>query len=152
MNAEITEGNKVGILLTMPATATALSRRIRDRVYSFAIWTLGAFLRVTGPVLEGWLRPSASARSFLLLVVLPALGAVVFYVRTLRRGFRNQFRVAIRIDTLLEFYEHGMYDREGELYPAGRAPARVTPSLRGVDSKPRPDLILDSGECADCGR
>lgn len=120
---EIADEYKGEILLAMLEHRYSAIERIRDRVYSFAIWTIGIFLGVAGLVLEGSLRPNLSTKGFLALAVLLALAAVVFYIRDLEKGFRNQFRVAIRIETLLGFYEKGAYDSEGELYPASWAKA-----------------------------
>ena len=56
-------------------------------------------------------------------MALLALAAILFYIRDLEKGFCNQFRVATRIEMLLGFYEAGVYDSAGGLYPASWASA-----------------------------
>ena len=119
----ITEEQKADILLAMLEHRYGAIERIRDRVYGFAIWTLGIFLGVTGLVLEGTLQPGPTGRWVLSFAAFLALAAIVFYIRDLEKGFCNQLRVAIRVETLLGFYETGVYDSAGGLYPPSWASA-----------------------------
>jgi len=115
---EISEQSKIQILLTLLGRRYDGVERIRDRVYSITIWTLGVFLAATSLIVEGSIQLGLPEKIFLALVVVFALVVILFYIKDLERGFRNQFQVATRIEKLLGFYEQGTFDLEEGLYPS----------------------------------
>ncbi|MFQ6058352.1 MAG: hypothetical protein ACE5MB_05660 [Anaerolineae bacterium] len=115
---EMNDQTKVQILLTALERRYESIENIRERVYNISIWTLGIFLAAAGWIVQGGIRLSLSGKIFLSGVVVFALGAILFYIKDLEKGFKNQFQVAIRIEKLLRFYEPGFFgSSEKELYP-----------------------------------
>lgn len=99
---------------------TALERRykgienIRGSVYKFAIWTVGIFLAAAALIAQGKIHLCLHGKIFFSVLVVFALGTILFYIKDLEKGFRNQFQAAIRIEELLGFYEPGFFDSSKE--------------------------------------
>lgn len=114
---QITDQDKVQILLALLDRKHDAIETIRERVYNISIWTLGIFLAAAGLLVEGSIHLGWYAKGFLAVGVLFALGAVLFYIKDLERGFRSQFRVVIQIEQLLGLSKQGFFGTEEELYP-----------------------------------
>jgi len=111
------EQTKSHILLTALERRYDAVERIRERVYAISIWTLGVFLGLSGLIVQGDLHPGLPAKVFLTAGAVFALAAILFYIRDLEKGFRNQFRVVVQIEELLGFYEEGFFSPGKALYP-----------------------------------
>ena len=115
---EISEQDKVQILLTLLGRRYEAIEKIRERVYGVSIWTLGIFLAAAGLIVQGNIQLGLVEKVFLGIADVFALVAILFYVKDLERGFRNQFRVAVQVEKLLGFTEKGFFGGEDELYPS----------------------------------
>jgi hypothetical protein len=113
---EIDEQDKVKILLTLLERRYDGIEKIRERVYSISIWTLGIFLGAAGLIVQGEIQLAWPAKIFLAIAETFALIAILFYIKNLERGFRNQFQVAVQIEKLLGFGKQGFFGLE-EIYP-----------------------------------
>ena len=109
---------KVEILIALLERRYTAIDGIRERVYALSIWTMGVFLGAASLVVQGDLALSWPRRAFLAMAVIVALGVILYYVRDLERGFRTQFRAAVRIERLLGLYEPGAFDPDAPLYPS----------------------------------
>jgi hypothetical protein len=114
---EINEQDKVKILLTLLERRYDGIEKIRERVYSISIWTLGIFLGAAGLIVQGDIQLGWPAKIFLAIAEAFALIAILFYIKNLERGFSNQFQVAVQIEKLLGFSKQGFFGMEEELYP-----------------------------------
>jgi hypothetical protein len=114
---QIDDRVKSQILLAALERRYEATDKIRDRVYAISIWTLGIFLAGSGLIVQGNILLGVPGKVFLGMAVVFAYGVVVFYVKDLERGFRNQFRAAVRIEKLLGFYEEGFFAPDEALYP-----------------------------------
>jgi hypothetical protein len=114
---DIGEKDKVQILLRLLERRYEGIEKIRERVYSISIWTLGIFLGAAGLIVQGNIQLSLAAKIFLVIAEALALVAILFYVRDLERGFRNQFRVAVRMEKVLGFGEPGFFGPDQQIYP-----------------------------------
>jgi hypothetical protein len=120
---EISEQDKVQILLAQLDRRYEGIEKIRERVYSISIWTLGIFLGAAGLIVQGNVQLSLPAKIFLALAEALALVAILFYIRDLERGFRNQFQVVVQIEILLGLGKQGFFAPEEALYPSEWAQA-----------------------------
>jgi hypothetical protein len=120
---EISEQDKVKILLTLLERRYEGIEKIRERVYSISIWTLGIFLGAAGLIVQGNIQLDLAAKIFLAIAEAFALMAILFYIKDLERGFRNQFQVAVQIEQILGLGKPGFFNQEGELYPSEWAQA-----------------------------
>ena len=109
---------KIEILITLLGRRYDAIDGIREGVYAISIWTVGIFVAAASLIIQGDLAVSWPQRVFLALAVVVALGVILFYVRDLERGFRTQFRAAVRIERLLGLYEPGAFDPDAPLYPS----------------------------------
>jgi hypothetical protein len=114
----ISEEDKVKILLAQLQRRYEGIEKIRERVYNISVWTLGIFLGAAGLIVQGDIQLEWPAKAFLAIAATFALIAVLFYIRDLERGFRNQFRVTVQIEKLLGFSEPGFFGPEEQLYPS----------------------------------
>jgi hypothetical protein len=115
---EIGEQDKVQILLAQLERRYEAIEKIRERVYNISIWTLGIFLGAAGLIVQGNIQLSLLAKIFLAVAGGFALVAILFYVKDLERGFRNQFQVVVQIEMLLGLGKKGFFAPEEELYPS----------------------------------
>jgi hypothetical protein len=115
---EINEQDKVNILLTLLERRYDGIEKIRERVYSISTWTLGIFLGASGLIVQGEIQLTWSAKIFLAIAEMFALIAILFYIKNLEQGFRNQFQVAVQIEKLLGISKRGFFGPEEEIYPA----------------------------------
>ena len=120
---EISEKDKVQILLAQLERRYDAIEKIRERVYSISIWTLGIFLGAAGLVVQGNIQLGLLAKIFLAIAGGFALVAILFYIKDLEKGFRSQFQVVVQIEMLLGFGKQGFFAPEEELYPSEWAQA-----------------------------
>jgi hypothetical protein len=97
--------------------------KIRERVYNISIWTLGIFLGAAGLIVQGNVQLDWPAKIFLAVAEAFALVAILFYIKDLERGFRNQFQVVVQIEQILGLGKQGFFAPEEELYPSEWAQA-----------------------------
>jgi hypothetical protein len=115
---EISEQDKVKILLAQLDRRYDGIEKIRERVYSISIWTLGIFLGAAGLIVQGNVQLDWPAKIFLAIAEAFALVAILFYIKDLERGFRNQFQVVVQIEQILGLGKQGFFAPEEELYPS----------------------------------
>lgn len=115
---DISEKDKIQILLTLLGRRYDSIEKIREHVYNISIWMLGVFLAAASLIVEGSIQLGLPEKVFLAMTVVFALVVILFYLKDQERGFKNQFRVAIRIENLLGFYKQGTFDPEEGLYPS----------------------------------
>lgn len=120
---EISEQDKVRILLAQLERRYEAIEKIREQVYNISIWTLGIFLGAAGLIVQGNIQLSLPAKIFLVIAGGFALAVILFYIRDLERGFRNQFQVVVQIEMLLGLGKQGFFAPEEELYPSEWAQA-----------------------------
>ncbi len=89
--------------------------KIRDRVQSIGIWSLGLLLAASG-----WLMQEETILTFYQKLFM-GLGVIVgfiilryVYLADLYKGFCSQQRVAVRLEKILGFYTKGVYDNSNK--------------------------------------
>jgi hypothetical protein len=120
---EITEKDKVQILLTLLGRRYDGIEKIRERVYNISIWAMGIFLAAAGLIVEGNLQLDLAKKIFLTIGTGLALAAILFYIKDLEKGFRSQFKVAVQFENLLGFSKEGFFGPEQNPYPTEWAQA-----------------------------
>jgi hypothetical protein len=121
---EIPDESKPQIMLTILGRRYESMEKIRERLYTISIWTLGVFLTLAGYLIQRRLEITWPSKVFLIAVVLLATLAVTFYIRDLEGGFKNQLRIVVRLENGLRLYEPGYYGTGDEgILPAQMAQA-----------------------------
>ena len=120
---EIDDQDKIKILLALLDRRYESIEKIRERVYNISIWTLGVFLGAAGLIAQGNIKLDWPAKILVGLAETFAVVAIMFYLKDLERGFRNQFRVATQIEKALGLNEQGAFGLEEELLPSEWAKA-----------------------------
>ncbi len=115
----INNNEKIDILKTSLEERYLSIHKIRDRVESVSLWTLGAFVSAGGWLIQSDITLSSTER------ILSVLGAVMvlvvirfFYLSDLEIGFKRQLQVASEIEESLGLYTPGIFnDKESPIYP-----------------------------------
>ena len=115
---EISETDKIQILLALLERRYDSIEKIREHVYNISIWMLGVFLAASSFIMQGKIQLNLLEKVFLAMIVVFILMVILLYIKDQERGFSSQFRAAIRIEKLLGFYKPGAFDLEEGLYPA----------------------------------
>ena len=114
---KIDEQGQVTILLALLNRRYESIEKIRERVYNISIWTLGVFLGAAGLIVQGNIQLDWPAKIFAALAETFAMVAVMFYLKDLEKGFRNQFRVTIQLEKALGLSEPGAFGLDKGLLP-----------------------------------
>lgn len=105
---EISEKQKLDVLLAQLQERYNASHKMRDRSMQFALWILGFGLGM------GWLLINETKLSCLQQVMI-TLFLVLLNITTLwflyaiRRGFENNRQIVIRLETILKLHEQNSY-------------------------------------------
>jgi hypothetical protein len=115
---KIEDQDKIKILLTLLDRRYESIEKIRERVYNISIWTLGIFLGAAGLLVQGSIVLDWPAKVFAVLAEVFAVVSIIFYIKDLESGFRNQFRVAIQIERALGLSEKGAFGLDEGVLPS----------------------------------
>lgn len=119
MKESFDKDNKVGILLSALEERYTSIHTIRERVQSIGIWSLGILLGA-----GGWLTESGTILSgfekflYLVAVLIAFIVLRFYYLKDLHRGFKNQQRIAARLEKALGLFTPKLFDDlEASVYP-----------------------------------
>ncbi len=112
------EKEKTDILLSALEERYKSVHAIRDRVESIGLWALGLMLAAGGWFIIHGIN-SCTQKVLYALALSAAFGALRFrYLRDLEGGFRNQLRIAVRIEKALGLFTPKFFDEQDEpIYP-----------------------------------
>ena len=110
---EINESDKVNILLVSLQERYNATHNIRARVEQVCTWALGILVVAAGFIINKDIQLSVSQKSFLIVSLLAILIVLrFFYFRDLEKGFKDQLKVAAKIEKSLLLYEPGIYGED----------------------------------------
>lgn len=111
---EITNDDKIVILVeTMKQRYTEVEQ-MRNRAFQIVTWTIGVFLLLVGWAVQGTTAMSTTQKIFLSLAICFASGSAIWFTRNLEKGFKRQFQILSKVETLLGLYEPGFFDASKE--------------------------------------
>src|SRR3989344_7359288 len=113
------EGQKVEILISALEERYEALRAIRERVQSVGIWALGILFAAGAWLMQSNMSLSAFQKELLVIAVAVMYAALRYnYLKNLSMGFKNQQRVAARLEKTLGLFTQGVFDAdEGSVYP-----------------------------------
>lgn len=115
----ISEKEKVDILLSAVEERYNAMHKIRERVQSIGLWSLGILFSAGGWIIENKVSFNLAQTAIIVIGILIASGILRFiYLEDLHRGFRGQQRVAARIEKSLGLFKPKIFDEsEDPIYP-----------------------------------
>ncbi len=112
---QISDEKKVDILLLALKERYESIHKIRERVQSIGIWTLGIFLTATGWVFQTDNNLERIEVAMILVTVIVAMSILrLSYLADLEVGFKSQQRAAVKIEKALCLYEKKFFSQEDE--------------------------------------
>ena len=92
---------------------------IRDRVQSIGVWALGILLAAGGWLIQSTALLTSLQKTLYILGILVAVSVLRFkYLGDLKRGFKGQQRVAVRLEKALGLFSPRVFDNESDpIYP-----------------------------------
>lgn len=115
---KFTNQQKFQILLSAAEERYKSIHLMRERVHKISVWAVGIFL-----VMVGWIGKQGADFSVILstLITVAVLGALVsicLYIRDIEKGFKNNFWILTKVESLLGLYKSDFFDNsENSLYP-----------------------------------
>lgn len=116
---ELTEEQKINILLSALGERYNSIHIIRERVQNICIWTLGILLTAAGWLVQSSVVLGIKQKILYSFILLIAFIVVRFlYLKDLSKGFKSQQSVASRIESALSLYEKDVFvTSENSIYP-----------------------------------
>lgn len=117
---DLSDDKKVEVLLAALNERYESLRAIRERVQSVGIWALGIFVAAGGAVIGNAVSLTIAQKALYIVGIVLAVIALRFkYLADLSAGFKNQQRVAARLEQALGLYTPGVLDdRSDSVYPS----------------------------------
>lgn len=121
----ISNEKKIDILLIALKERYDSIHKIRDRVQTVGIWTLGLLSAASGWIIQDDKVLSVPEKTLFIAGILVAFILFrFFYLEDLKKGFRGQQRIAADLEKALGFYEKKLFnDNDTTLYPESWAKA-----------------------------
>lgn len=115
---QVSEEQKVEILLAALAACYVAIDKIRDRVENISLWIMGLQFAAAGWLLQSQQHFSCLEKGVLLVTLFLAISFIRYrYFENLEKGFIGQRKTAVRIAETLHLYEKGYYGHSESMYP-----------------------------------
>ena len=113
------EPEKNTILLECMKERNNSIRTIRERVQSLCLWSLGIMLAASGWILQGGITISLPGKVLFSLILISCFLVLrFFYIEDLRKGFKSQQEILIKVEKALKLYDENVFNSDAEsLYP-----------------------------------
>jgi len=115
---EISQINKVEVLIALYQTRISSMDQIRNRGYQMILWMSGIFAFVLGILSKSSIDINVSHRVGLIAMLICTYVVILHQLNILRSGFLKHRDILIKIENSLKLYDKGVYCEEA-LYPAG---------------------------------
>lgn len=126
---KIDEKNNVSILLNLLKERYNASHKMRERSLNFAIWILGFAIAIIWILISGISLTTSQKWIFTVFIVIIGFLAFLF-LRSIEKGFINNRRVMIDIETALGCYKEGIYVYSKTLFPASYKTIKLQRSVK----------------------
>ena len=115
---KITDEQKINILLDRLNEVNKSLHTIRERVQISILWILGILFGVAGYLFQSGLYFSCTLKLFSIFTLsIIWLFLYCFFYKDLSIGFYNQRKLAIKLETILRFYDNDFYIKDDTLFP-----------------------------------
>lgn len=115
----LTNSEKVNVLLSALNERYKATHEIRNRVFNTCTWVMGIFIAITGWIIQAKIILNTAQKLFILSILLLIFIIIrFFYLHDLEKGFKNQFRIASRLEEILGFYQKDAFIKSDKpLFP-----------------------------------
>ena len=116
---QIDDNKKADVLLSALEERYGSIHKIRERVQSVGIWTLGLLLGAGGWLIQSEIVLTGLQKTLAILGITAAFVVLRFvYLGDLRKGFKGQQRAAVRLEKALGLFAPGAFNNSEEpIYP-----------------------------------
>ncbi len=109
---------KIDILLHSLSERYNSLHKIRGRVQGIGIWSLGVMVGICGWLLKGDIILNIFQKTIYILAAIGAFLVIRFlYLNDLKKGFKSQQRVAVKIEKSLKLFEPGFFLTGDSIFP-----------------------------------
>lgn len=110
---------KIDILLKALEERYKVIHIIRERIQAICLWSLGILLTAAGWLIQSNITLILEEKVlYSVFIFVTFLVVRFYYLGDLHKGFKNQQRIAARIETALQFYNIGTFDSaKTSIYP-----------------------------------
>lgn len=130
---QIEDDKKVDVLLAILKERYKAAHKMRERSFKFSIWLMGLAVAFIWLIIKE--SPFMVLQKVILTIFVLSMGALFwFFVRSIRRGFNNNWKVMIKVEEKLGCWEDNIYGQD-TLYPEEyRTTKKISPHFASLYS------------------
>lgn len=114
---ELNKDDKISILLETLKQRHGEIEELRKSAFQIVTWTIGVFLLLTGWIIQRTQPLTVLEKALLVFVICFSSGILMWFLRDMEGGFKRQFEVINKIQSILGLYKIGYFQPDESLLP-----------------------------------